>query len=164
MYFLKIRISEKYVKMRVMLFKTKNIYLNTYTKWLLNFFYPPIILSPSYFLSSHFSTPNHTCPKEKRCFKAQSHYQCPKGPIKNSIVLKQSSSKMSKLPNNHPKAQITHWSAKTRNRYISISRTRKATISSLFIKKNTTSTIFSQYFYNKSHVISYYWFKFEFIT
>ena len=112
--------------------------------------------APKFLLSSHYSIPflfsillffhfpNQTDPKEKWSFKAQSHCRCPKGPIKNSKVLKQSSSKMSKLPNNHPKAQITHWSAKTRNRCISISRTRKATISSLFIKWNTTSKIFLQ--------------------
>ena len=32
------------------------------------------------------------------------------------------------------------------------------------IKKNITSTIFLQYFHNKSQVISYYQFKFEFNT
>ena len=110
-------------------------------KFLLSFHYSiPFLFSILLF----FHSPNQIDAKEKRCFKAQSHCQCPKGPIKNSKVLKQSSSKMSKLPNNHPKAQITHWSAKTRNRCISISRTRKATISSLFIKWNTTSKIFLQ--------------------
>ena len=29
-------------------------------------------------------------------------------------------------------------------------------------KKNATSTTILQYFYNKSWVVSYYWFKFEF--
>ena len=36
--------------------------------------------------------------------------------------------------------------------------------SAIYIKRSATSTTFLQHFYNKSWMVSYYWFKFEFST